>query len=73
MEAAHKILLEKEADLARVKREIEALRIVAPLLRDWEDAMSEVAVPVEGGLTAFAFALARRLSNRPGIFSKRSA
>ena len=73
MDDAHRILLKKESELARVKREIAALQIVAPLLRDWEDVMSEVAGPFQGALAVFALALARRLSNPSKIFSKRIA
>jgi hypothetical protein len=39
MRNALEILRQKELDLARIRREIEALRIVAPLLRDDEEAL----------------------------------
>jgi len=39
------VLLKKELELARVKKELEALRIVAPLLRDEEDWVRETAKP----------------------------
>lgn len=39
MRNALEILRQKELDLARIRRETEALRIVAPLLRDDEEAL----------------------------------
>lgn len=51
------MLAQKELELARVGKELESLRIVAPLLRDEEDRVGESA---EAGPTLFALALARR-------------
>jgi hypothetical protein len=45
MKTVQKLLAQKELELARVQKELEALRIVAPLLRDWGDCVSEVVEP----------------------------
>jgi len=45
MKDVHEMLVQKEIELARVEKELEALRIVAPLLRDEEDWDSEAAEP----------------------------
>jgi len=37
MKSAYELLLQKELDLAKVKKEVEALRVVGPLLQDEED------------------------------------
>lgn len=42
----HEMLVQKELDLARVEKELEALRIVASLLREEEDWVSEAATPI---------------------------
>jgi len=42
MDKAHAILIQKERDLVRLKRELEALRMVAPLLRDEDDQVAEL-------------------------------
>jgi len=60
MEEAYEILLKKEKELARVKRELEALRVVVPLLRDEDD---QVAEPDGAFVTQFALGLSRRLAN----------
>ena len=39
------VLVQKEFELAKVKKELEALRIVSTLLRDEEDWVRETAVP----------------------------
>lgn len=57
MKTVHEILAQRELELASAMRELEALRIVAPLLRDEEDRVGE---PAEAVLTLFALALARR-------------
>ena len=38
MKNAYDVLAQKENSLARVKKELEALRIVAPLLHDHDDS-----------------------------------
>ena len=38
-------LVQKELELAKAKKELEALRLVVPLLRDEEDWVRETAVP----------------------------
>jgi len=43
MKNVHEVLLQKQIELARVKRDLDALRIVAPLLSDAEDRISEAA------------------------------
>lgn len=45
MKNVHEVLVQKEIELARVEKDLEALRIVAPLLRDEEDWVSEAAEP----------------------------
>jgi hypothetical protein len=70
MENANKVLLGKKSELARVKRKVEALRIVAPLLWDEKDQWSE---PTGATLTQFALALDRRLSRPIKLVSKRMA
>jgi hypothetical protein len=60
MKNVHQVLSQKEVDLARTKKELEALRMVALLLQDEEDRVDE---PGEAALTLFASALARRISN----------
>jgi hypothetical protein len=45
MKNLQELLAQKELELARVEKEVEALRIVAPLLRDEEDSVSEAAEP----------------------------
>ena len=45
MKNVHEVLLQKQNELASTKRDLEALRVVVPLLREWGDAMGEVAVP----------------------------
>ena len=57
MKTIQEMLAERELELARVKKDLETLRIVAPLLRDEEDRVGEHAETV---LTLFALALARR-------------
>lgn len=42
----HEMLVQKELDLARVEKELEALRIVASLLQEEEDWVSEAANPI---------------------------
>ena len=39
MRNLHQILREKELDLARVRQEVEALRFVAPLLSEQQEAL----------------------------------
>lgn len=39
------VLAQKELELAKVKKELEALRIVVPLLRDEDDWDRETAIP----------------------------
>jgi len=39
------VLLQKEFELAKVKKELEALRIVVPLLREEDDWVRETAIP----------------------------
>ena len=59
MDKAHAILIQKERDLVRLKRELEALRMVAPLLRDEDDQVAEL----DGNfITQFARGLFRRLA-----------
>ena len=45
MRDVQEVLLQKELELAKVKTELEALRIVAKLLRDEEDWVRESAKP----------------------------
>lgn len=45
MRELHQILREKEQDLARVRREVEALRFVAPLLLEREILEPSVELP----------------------------
>ncbi len=45
IENAREMLTQKELDCVRVAKEVEALRIVAPLLRDEEDWVRETARP----------------------------
>ena len=45
MRNVQEVLLQKELELAKVKKELEALRIVAKLLRDEEDWVREAAQP----------------------------
>ncbi len=40
-----KVLLQKEIDLTQVKKELQALRLVAPLLRDEQDGFNETVEP----------------------------
>jgi hypothetical protein len=39
------MLVQKERDLVRIKKELEALRLVASLLRDNEDGEFQLALP----------------------------
>lgn len=39
------VLLQKEIDLTQVTKELQALRLVAPLLRDEEDGFNEIVEP----------------------------
>jgi hypothetical protein len=41
----YEVLSQKELELARVKKELKALRIVAPLLREEGDRISETGEP----------------------------
>jgi hypothetical protein len=45
MKNVHEVLVQKQSELARAAKKLEALRIVAPLLRDEEDCLSKVAEP----------------------------
>ena len=45
MRDVQEVLLQKELELAKVKTELEALRMVAKLLRDEEDWVRESAKP----------------------------
>lgn len=45
MKNVPEVLLQKQIELASAMKELEALRIVAPLLRDEEDSASEAAEP----------------------------
>jgi hypothetical protein len=42
----HEMLAQKELDLARVEKELQALRIVASLLRDEENWVKEASDPI---------------------------
>jgi len=41
MKTLHELLLQKQSELARAAKEVDALRIVTPLLLDEEDRGSE--------------------------------
>jgi hypothetical protein len=45
MKNVYEVLRQKEMELTRLEREVEALRLVAPLLSEEKEAMSEVAKP----------------------------
>jgi hypothetical protein len=51
MKNAYDVLAQKENSLARVKKELEALRIVAPLLQDHVDSsLQELDAQTEGAI-----------------------
>jgi hypothetical protein len=45
MKNVYEVLRQKEMELTRLEREVEALRLVAPLLSEEKEAMSDVAKP----------------------------
>ena len=45
MKNVYEVLRQKELELARLEKEVEALRLAAPLLSDDKDASSDVATP----------------------------
>lgn len=44
MKNVYEVLRQKELELARLEKEVEALRVAAPLLSDDKDGSSEIAV-----------------------------
>lgn len=45
MKNVYEVLRQKEMELTRLEKEVEALRLVAPLLSEEKEAMSEMAKP----------------------------
>ncbi len=45
MKNVYEVLRQKEMELTRLEKEVEALRLVAPLLSEEKEAMSDVAKP----------------------------
>ena len=45
MKNVYEVLRQKELELARLEKEVEALRVAAPLLSDDKEATSETPVP----------------------------
>ena len=45
MKNVYEVLRQKEMELTRLEREVEALRLVAPLLSEEKEGMSDVAKP----------------------------
>jgi hypothetical protein len=52
MKDAYEVLYRKEADLVRVRQEIESLTLVASLLNDVDQSSEEDAISAEPGLIA---------------------
>jgi hypothetical protein len=51
MKNVYEVLRQKEAELTRLEKEVEALRLAAPLLADEKETLTEVPKP---GITAAA-------------------
>jgi hypothetical protein len=45
MKNVYEVLRQKEMELTRLEKEVEALRLVAPLLNEEKEGMSEIAKP----------------------------
>jgi hypothetical protein len=45
MKNVYEVLRQKEMELTRLEKEVEALRLVAPLLSDEKEAVSDIAKP----------------------------
>jgi len=45
MKNVYEVLRQKELELARLEKEVEALRVAAPLLSDGNEASSDTAIP----------------------------
>jgi hypothetical protein len=45
MKNVYEVLRQKEMELTRLEKEVEALRLVAPLLSEEKESMSEIAKP----------------------------
>jgi hypothetical protein len=45
MKNVYEVLRQKELELARLEKEVEALRVAAPLLSDGNEASSDIASP----------------------------
>lgn len=46
MKNVYEVLRQKEMELTRLEKEVEALRLVAPLLSEEKEALSDLAKPV---------------------------
>jgi hypothetical protein len=73
MKDARELLAEKELELARVKKDLEALRIVAPLLRDEEDCVREAAERKQTSTVMPSLVQAEAVLDSPHAFSSRSS
>jgi hypothetical protein len=56
MKNVYEVLRQKELELARLEKEVEALRVAAPLLSDDKDVASDVPTTAKPTLTAAASA-----------------
>lgn len=54
MKNVYEVLRQKELELARLEKEVEALRVAAPLLSDDKDVTSETTTSAKPTLTAAA-------------------